>query len=109
MAKVSMPQLGESVTEGTIGRWLKQPGEAAGGADGAEAVDGGRRGCAPRVLRLPEQHGIAVEELGRMTGSGLGGRVSKEDVLPYIETRGAAPQPAPQPVGAPPPAAAQPA
>src|SRR5215210_7526352 len=28
MAKVSMPQLGESVTEGTIGRWLKQPGEA---------------------------------------------------------------------------------
>ena len=28
MAKVTMPQLGESVTEGTIGRWLKQPGEA---------------------------------------------------------------------------------
>ncbi|MDP9375388.1 MAG: 2-oxo acid dehydrogenase subunit E2, partial [Chloroflexota bacterium] len=27
MPKVSMPQLGESVTEGTIGRWLKQPGE----------------------------------------------------------------------------------
>jgi pyruvate/2-oxoglutarate dehydrogenase complex dihydrolipoamide acyltransferase (E2) component len=25
---VKMPQLGESVTEGTIGRWLKQPGEA---------------------------------------------------------------------------------
>ena len=27
MAKVKMPQLGESVTEGTIGRWLKKPGE----------------------------------------------------------------------------------
>lgn len=27
MAKVVMPQLGESVAEGTIGRWLKQPGE----------------------------------------------------------------------------------
>src|SRR5215210_17928 len=25
--EVKMPQLGESVTEGTIGRWLKQPGE----------------------------------------------------------------------------------
>src|SRR5947209_12328804 len=25
---VTMPQLGESVTEGTIARWLKQPGEA---------------------------------------------------------------------------------
>ncbi|HYO43189.1 MAG TPA: dihydrolipoamide acetyltransferase family protein [Candidatus Limnocylindrales bacterium] len=27
MAKVTMPQLGESVAEGTIGRWLKQPGD----------------------------------------------------------------------------------
>lgn len=25
--EIKMPQLGESVTEGTIGRWLKQPGE----------------------------------------------------------------------------------
>src|SRR3954453_18521609 len=24
---VTMPQLGESVTEGTIGKWLKQPGD----------------------------------------------------------------------------------
>ncbi len=28
MAKVTMPQLGESVAEGTIGKWLKQPGDA---------------------------------------------------------------------------------
>ncbi len=27
MAKVTMPQLGESVAEGTVGRWLKQPGD----------------------------------------------------------------------------------
>src|SRR6187431_1315316 len=27
VAKVTMPQLGESVAEGTIGKWLKQPGE----------------------------------------------------------------------------------
>jgi 2-oxoisovalerate dehydrogenase E2 component (dihydrolipoyl transacylase) len=27
MAKVKMPQLGESVAEGTIGRWLKKPGD----------------------------------------------------------------------------------
>src|SRR5438874_9219654 len=25
--QVTMPQLGESVTEGTIGKWLKQPGD----------------------------------------------------------------------------------
>ena len=28
MAKVTMPQLGESVAEGTIGKWLKQPGDS---------------------------------------------------------------------------------
>ena len=27
MAKVTRPQLGESVAEGTIGKWLKQPGD----------------------------------------------------------------------------------
>ncbi len=27
VAKVTMPQLGESVTEGTIGQWLKKPGD----------------------------------------------------------------------------------
>src|SRR3954452_13792270 len=27
LAKVTMPQLGESVTEGTIGAWLKKPGD----------------------------------------------------------------------------------
>ena len=28
MAKVTMPQLGESVAEGTIGKWLKKPGDS---------------------------------------------------------------------------------
>src|SRR5215211_3010816 len=27
VTQVTMPQLGESVTEGTIGKWLKQPGD----------------------------------------------------------------------------------
>src|SRR6478609_2239940 len=27
MPKVQMPQLGESVAEGTIGKWLKKPGD----------------------------------------------------------------------------------
>src|SRR5437763_7843942 len=81
-------------------------GEGARGADGDGADTGGRRRFTPLVLRLAEQHGIPLEELGRMTGSGLGGRVSKKDVLTYIETRGAAPRPMPEPSAAPPPAAA---
>src|SRR5437660_6862418 len=28
ITKITMPQLGESVTEGTIGKWLKQPGDS---------------------------------------------------------------------------------
>src|SRR3982751_1315412 len=28
LTQVTMPQLGESVTEGTIGKWLKQPGDS---------------------------------------------------------------------------------
>src|SRR5438094_1367864 len=28
VAKVTMPQVGESVAEGTIGKWLKKPGDA---------------------------------------------------------------------------------
>src|SRR3954454_8941292 len=28
VTQVTMPQLGESVTEGTIGKWLKQPGDS---------------------------------------------------------------------------------
>src|SRR5215217_3803389 len=177
MATVAMPHLGESVTEGTIGRWLKQPGErveqyeplvevttdkvntempapvggvlqaitapegatvpvgaeiaviavegealpapepvtnqgggeAAGPATGPAGSDeswtpvetgapapvaaartngtaatavlddaGGRRRFTPVVLRLAEQHEIPFDELARIPGTGLGGRVSKQ-------------------------------
>lgn len=211
MVTVSMPQLGESVTEGTIGRWLKQPGEqvdkyeplvevttdkvnaeipspyagvlqeiivpegetvdvgaliaviAVAGAVGADAPvpapqpvsnqaagegagpaergepsaaalpttapaaldfgptgrtpneapeaapvaasprqddgasdgatdresSGARRRYTPLVLRLAEQHDIPLTELSQLRGSGLGGRVGKNDVLRYLETRAA--------------------
>lgn len=193
-----MPHLGESVTEGTIGRWLKQPGErveqdeplvevttdkvntempapvggvlqtivapegatvavgaqiatisVAGEAvpdpepvtnqDGGEAsgpttttptataasaaqptaqtaeptsetTDGAgeRRRFTPVVLRLAEQHDIAPAELGRVPGTGLGGRVNKQDLLDYIAAQGkrarpesAAPQIAASPIAFP--------
>ena len=37
MAKVTMPQLGESVAEGTIGKWLKQVGDDVASRPGAGA------------------------------------------------------------------------
>jgi 2-oxoisovalerate dehydrogenase E2 component (dihydrolipoyl transacylase) len=156
--RVTMPQLGESVTEGTIGRWLKQVGEpvkkyeslveiitdkvnaevpapvagvlqaisapegatvAVGteicvievaGAEAASPVtervappaataepsaaaapaaqvekrdEGGR--LSPAVRQLAEEQKVDVS---RIAGSGLGGRVTKKDVLDYVAAQG---------------------
>ncbi len=195
-----MPQLGESVTEGTIGRWLKRPGETVakyepllevitdkvdtevpapeGGTvleilvgEGetvrvgtviarigapeeaavsvqpaapvpasaeqsvgssateaappgptapsasaqpaapaspppaqARAVDGAARSgfISPVVARLAAEHGL---DLRRITGTGQGGRVTRQDVLRYLEAREA---PAPVAPPATPPAPSQP-
>jgi 2-oxoisovalerate dehydrogenase E2 component (dihydrolipoyl transacylase) len=167
---IKMPQLGESVTEGTVGKWLKQPGErvekyealldvttdkvdtevpspAAGvvreivvpegqtvrvgtllailDEDGAAAGD--RRPAtddrrpepalaaaaraehntfiSPVVARLAAEHSL---DLSLIRGSGQGGRVTKQDVLKYVEARGK-PAPAPSvvaPTAAPAPAPA---
>jgi len=181
---VKMPQLGESVHEGTIGKWLKRPGEsvakyeplvevitdkvnvempspfagvlkqilvtegetvvvgtaiavieeAAGAPAGARpsaaapaaasapvsaarpasdaaasaarapsAVgDGGRarpadapsvrdRGVrlTPLVRRMAEEHQIPAQELESIPGTGDGGRITKDDVLRYLEARAA--------------------
>jgi pyruvate/2-oxoglutarate dehydrogenase complex dihydrolipoamide acyltransferase (E2) component len=148
---ILMPQLGESLAEGTILRWLKQPGEhidrdeaiveistdkvnaevpsSAGGIisrllvaegdvvgigqpiaeiDGAELVvaaepdhtQGHPAGSphastrpanqnifvSPIVRKLLEQHSI---DISQVQGSGIGGRVTKDDVLAYIERRSA--------------------
>jgi 2-oxoisovalerate dehydrogenase E2 component (dihydrolipoyl transacylase) len=169
--EIRMPQLGESVHEGTLGRWLKQPGERvakyeplvevitdkvnvempspaagvlreiliregqtvaagtvialveepaaspagpaartpgapatpSGGApvaghvaqpDGEKpahrAKDRGAR-LSPLVRRLADEHRIPLGELEAIEGTGAGGRVTKDDVLRYIERRSAAP------------------
>lgn len=178
-----MPQLGESVTEGTIGRWLKRPGEtvakyepllevitdkvdtevpapeagtlleilvgegetvrvgtviarigapeeAAGAVQPAapgeqpapvaapvptasppvvapSATDGAARSgfISPVVARLVAEHGL---DLARIPGTGQGGRVTKQDVLRYLEARQAEAPAAPAPPAvAPPPVAPQ--
>ena len=178
--EIKMPQLGESVHEGTIGKWLKQPGaavakyeplvevitdkvnvempspfagvlrrilveegatvvvgtpiavieEAGASAEGAAApaaasgagprtaappsapapaatADGARRPApappgagtqtlrlTPLVRRLAEEHQLSSEELASIRGSGEGGRITKDDVLRYLETRSPAGRPA---------------
>jgi 2-oxoisovalerate dehydrogenase E2 component (dihydrolipoyl transacylase) len=166
--EIKMPQLGESVTEGTVGKWLKQPGErvekyeallevttdkvdtevpapAAGTVrqivvpegqtvrvgtllallddDGAvddrpstndqrPTTDEPRAGIpnpqpptpnpqlrtnafiSPVVARLAAEHQL---DLSKIQGTGQGGRVTKQDVLKFVEARGKQPVVSAQP------------
>lgn len=152
--QVIMPQLGESVVEGTVGRWLKQVGDRveqyeplldvesdkvdteipspasgvllaiyvpegqtvragtvlamigeqgeevppapqpvaeaaateAAPVSAARSGDGGRPERGPRispvVANIAAQHGVDVS---RVPGTGRGGRVTKKDILAYVE------------------------
>ena len=59
-------------------------------APAVEAARGGQR-YSPVVRRLAEEHGV---DLAQVRGSGLDGRVTREDVARYVEQRAAAPAPA---------------
>jgi 2-oxoisovalerate dehydrogenase E2 component (dihydrolipoyl transacylase) len=61
--------------------------EAGGAASvGAEGDGRGERvRSSPLVRRLAEQHGINLSEV---TGTGLGGRVSKQDIMAFVEQKG---------------------
>lgn len=63
-------------------------------ADGAE-LEVSDRFYSPLVKSLAAQHGLGIEELGSISGSGAHGRVTKADVLSYLDTRGSAPGGAP--------------
>ncbi|NOK61482.1 MAG: 2-oxo acid dehydrogenase subunit E2 [Chloroflexi bacterium AL-W] len=168
--EIKMPQLGESVVEGTIGKWLKQPGDHVGEyeallevmtdkvdsevpapsagilreilvpegetvsvgtliaildtADEAQTVvpatattpqvvannnqprqmnrtaTTGAPTISPVVARLVAEHNLDVSEI---SGTGQGGRVSKQDVLKFIEQQAQrAKQPASIPTAPPP-------
>ncbi|HTU92799.1 MAG TPA: 2-oxoglutarate dehydrogenase complex dihydrolipoyllysine-residue succinyltransferase [Gemmataceae bacterium] len=167
--EIKVPAVGESITEGTIARWLKPNGAAvkanepvcevetdkattevmapAGGrlaitaAEGQKVAIGAVIGqieegaparsaseesqtpSAPAAKRDSNTHAPAAEPLlspaarqlaategiepSQLTGSGRGGRITKEDVLTHLQQRGAAPASPTivSPVPAPPPPA----
>lgn len=59
--------------------------------DAAVPAHSGSRFYSPLVRSMASQHGIATGELDQLSGSGAQGRVTKADVLAYLESRGAAP------------------
>jgi 2-oxoglutarate dehydrogenase E2 component (dihydrolipoamide succinyltransferase) len=58
----------------------------------------GDRFYSPLVKNMAKQEGIAQAELDAIPGTGKEGRVTKNDMLSYIENRGAQPAPAAAPV-----------
>ncbi|HUF89074.1 MAG TPA: dihydrolipoamide acetyltransferase family protein [Gemmatimonadota bacterium] len=91
---------------------------AAAGGDGAGNGSGGlatkeelrRTRSSPLVRNIAREHGV---DISQVEGSGLSGRVTKRDILAYVEGRGEAPpapveRPAAEPSAAPAPAPAAP-
>ncbi len=59
-------------------------------AKGTNVVQGGAeiRFYSPLVLNIAQQEGISMSELEKIEGTGQDGRVSKKDILAYVENRG---------------------
>ena len=49
----------------------------------------------PALLRIAREKGIGLDELEKIPGTGMGGRLTKHDLEAYIEKRFAAPKPCP--------------
>jgi pyruvate dehydrogenase E2 component (dihydrolipoamide acetyltransferase) len=90
---------GEAAAASTEAAEAAQP-QPDGGAAGQEAEPGPapspeaqrdelrRTRSSPLVRRIAKEHDV---DLSRLEGSGIGGRVTKDDILKHIEARGAAP------------------
>ncbi len=63
--------------------------------NGHVAARNGERFYSPLVRNIAREEGIGVEELETIEGSGKEGRVTKKDILSYLETRTDEPQATP--------------
>ncbi len=74
--------------------------ETAAPAPAPEIGSGSERFYSPLVRNMARQEGITQEELDALPGSGKDGRVTKDDMLAYIESRKAGSAPAAREVAA---------
>ncbi len=92
---------------------VAQPAQAVPAAEAKSAPEQNGKFYSPVVKSLAEKHGIPLNELDAIRGSGQGGRVNKEDFLKFVESRAgrpaAAPTTAPQSAKPAKPASAPPA
>ena len=69
-----------------------QPAPSGDGADIPRHDDDGRF-YSPLVRSIAQEEGLSLSELKSIDGSGRDGRITKEDVLNYLETREQQPEP----------------
>src|SRR6266700_4101611 len=108
MADILVPTLGESVSEATIGKWFKKPGDAVAVDEPlveletdkvtievpAPAADAP---LAPSVRKIAAETGT---DPAKVDGTGKDGRVTKGDMMAAIERAASAPTPVTQPAAA---------
>jgi pyruvate dehydrogenase E2 component (dihydrolipoyllysine-residue acetyltransferase) len=68
-----------------------EPVTADAGADAGDANGDGKSFISPVVARIAGEHGV---DISRIQGTGRGGRVTKKDILGFIESGQEAPAPA---------------
>ena len=94
----------DAPTPAEKGYGMAGDGSATAAPAKAQVADAGplqRRGAdgrffSPLVRSIASKEGVSQQELESIPGTGTEGRVTKKDILGYIEQRKAAPQPAPQ-------------
>lgn len=65
--------------------------EAIAPTENQENFNSGDRFYSPLVKSIAQKEGLSSSELNSVTGTGLEGRVTKKDLISYIENRGSAP------------------
>ena len=87
----------------------KKPAPAQQSAPPAHEEEGEEARSSPLVRKIAREHGVSLSQI---SGTGLGGRITKQDIMQFIEgpgSRGAADAPVRPAASAAPPATSQPA
>lgn len=70
---------------------VKQEAKPAEAKEEPAAQSGGSRFYSPLVLNIASKEGIGMAELEKIAGTGAEGRVTKKDILAYVQNRGSKP------------------
>src|SRR3954468_20943026 len=90
-AEAEAPSSSEGETP--VPQQSEPPAPAPVAADGNGGGGGDKTFVSPVVARIASEHGVDV---GQVSGTGRGGRVTKKDILAFVESGGPEQQPAPE-------------